>query len=144
MEQERSDNNQALRARFIRAIDKVLAENPGYRVFTDAWGLGYDPTTQKWVASEHGCCPLGMVLLAEQPPCAALQAFSTPYSMDSSHRESINDTVVVAEALGLDHRWVLRFVDTFDNGWEGEPEDLVDAEKLALEMREKYVVRRDG
>ncbi len=86
--------------RIIAACTKALAK--GYRVEAGAWGVGWNAKSNKWSPlkiAHKRLCPLGALVLAEQPPPGRYQ--SVPEA--------------VAKLLGVDMHWVVDFQCAFDD-----------------------------
>lgn len=86
--------------RIIVACNKMRAK--GYRVEAGTWGVGWNAKTNKWsplkIAAKR-LCPLGALVLAEQPPPGRYQ--SVPEA--------------VSALLGVSMLWVVDFQCAFDD-----------------------------
>lgn len=82
------------------AIERVRSR--GCTIAPKSWGVGYDLARKKWnprAAAERCMCPLGALVLVEQPPPGLM---TVP---DGARR-----------ALGVDGSWTLCFTWAFDGG----------------------------
>lgn len=86
--------------RIIAACAKAQAK--GYRVEAGTWGVGWNAKGNKWAplkTANKRLCPLGALVLAEQPPPGRYQ--SVPFA--------------AAQLLGVDMHWVVDFQCAFDD-----------------------------
>lgn len=92
------------------------AKEAGYRVVFGDWGVQWDKQLRRWVSPEGFCCPLGAVLLTQQPRV----------------RSAADETA--ARTLGVSPSWLYGFMAAID----GDEKPLGATRKEDAEMEAGY------
>ncbi len=90
-----------------RILDAVkAAKAQGIEIVQGAWSVRWDAEEKKFVCENNCCCPLGALLLTEQPEVVGEEE-------DIDDAEQLSQ--VAAAVLGKDEEWTNNFVEAYDD-----------------------------
>ncbi len=95
-----------------KILDAVKeAKRRGIEIVQGAWSVSYDTASQQFVCENNCCCPLGAVLLVEQPQLSP--EIVTAEDFDGEDGDVLSQ--IASVTLGREPSWGEGFVEAYDD-----------------------------
>lgn len=95
-----------------KILDAIkAAKAQGIKIVQGLWAIKWDLKAKKFVCENNCCCPLGAVLITQQPepPIGALLSF------EDNNCDTDSLALVAAKSLGKNAVWVEGFINAYDD-----------------------------